>query len=253
MSHELRLPLTVIGANTYLLLEGMGRKPLEGIQLTAVHNIDDSSKSLLKLVEMLLDLSKIEAGQVELKLAQVDLVSLVQKIIGNLESLAKEKNLRLTVNASNVPALITTDVNKIDTIVSNLGGNAIKFTDHGSVEVKLVGLAQAWQLEVIDTGIGIPHDQLENIFDNFYQVESSDKRAYQGTGIGLAIVKRLVSQLGGEISVVSESGIGSGFRTVFPFEVAHAESAIQTTSVVENHQRELNSWGEPTSKVSAER
>ncbi|EIK54204.1 sensor histidine kinase/response regulator [Stutzerimonas stutzeri TS44] len=221
MSHELRTPLnSILILSDQLRQNGGGN--LTDKQIRHADIIYRAGHDLLQLINDVLDLAKIEAGHLQLKLEPLDLRELLAEIEAALASMAQHKGLRLTLDvAPNVPARLDSDRLRLRQILHNLLTNALKFTEHGEVRVLARCLAQAGggevlQIEVHDTGIGIARDQHERIFQAFQQIDGSISRHYGGTGLGLAITQQLVAVLGGRIELLSEPGQGSRFIVELP-------------------------------------
>jgi len=213
MSHELRTPLNgVIG-----MLELLLRADLSPEHRRFAWLAKSSGDMLLALISDVLDFSKIEAGKVELESAEFDLHYLVENVGGSFASRASTKGLKLVCGVHpNVPRLVRGDSGRIQQILTNLVGNAIKFTECGEVVLRVVNeseseTAATVRFSVSDTGIGIAPERTDRLFQVFSQVDSSTTRKYGGTGLGLAICKQLVDLIGGEIGVQSEPGRGSTF------------------------------------------
>ena len=217
MSHELRTPLNAILGFTEIMLDELYgevpptlREPLVDIQTNGRH--------LLRLINDVLDLSKIEAGRLELGVDEYSVQEIVDVVQASLKSLAIEKGLAFSAR---VPADIPPargDGRRITQCLMNLAGNALKFTRQGRVDID-VRLDDGWlTYRVSDTGIGIPKDEVENIFAEFRQVDTTITREYGGTGLGLSITKRLVEMHGGRIGVESELGKGSTFFFTVPLQ-----------------------------------
>ena len=222
MSHELRTPLNAILGFTEIMLDelygevpGSLREPLVDIQTNGRH--------LLRLINDVLDLSKIEAGRLELGVSEYSVQEIVDVVHASLKSLAFEKGLTF---GARVPPEIPTargDGRRLTHCLLNLAGNALKFTRQGRVEID-VRLDDGWlTYRVTDTGIGIPKEEVENIFAEFRQVDTTITREYGGTGLGLSITKRLVEMHGGRIGVESELGKGSTFFFTVPL---HADGGL---------------------------
>lgn len=217
MSHELRTPLTSIMAFTELLLNDLPEeRKLER------HNLEEimaNSENLLKLINNILDLAKIEAGRQELMLDYVDMADVLSSVESVIAPLAQKKGLIFnTLLDPHVP-LIQADPEKIRRAIENLAGNAVKFTPQGGkVEILVDNLPdeESIRIRVIDTGIGIPKDVQNEIFERFTQLDSSNSRKYGGTGLGLALAKELVLLHHGKISVESEVNGGSTFIIQLP-------------------------------------
>ncbi|MEO8891048.1 MAG: ATP-binding protein [Coleofasciculaceae cyanobacterium] len=210
MSHELRTPMnSIIGFSQLLLRRQSSLTPK---QVDMMERILNNGKNLLVLIDEILDLSRIEAGRLDLKIEAFDLVTLVNSTIEELRCLADEKRLALQVNIDIKNPNAINDSFRLRQILVNLLSNAIKFTDQGTVEIK-VKEAEPDQIVFLvkDTGIGISPDDLEHIFEEFHQVDQSLTKKYPGTGLGLAISKSLVKLMNGKISVESQLGQGSTF------------------------------------------
>ena len=233
MSHELRTPL-----NSLLLLARSLRDNSEGNmnedQLEAAKIIFDSGSDLLNLINEILDLSKIEAGRMELRLEQVEVKELARTIHSQFAHVASSRSLSLEVHCEpGVPALITTDPQRLGQVIKNLVGNALKFTEEGGVTVSFsrptsgaplaasgLDVHQTVAVHVKDTGLGIPADKQGEIFEAFQQADSGDQRRFGGTGLGLTISRQLVELLGGEICLESQIGVGSTFSVFIPLKVS---------------------------------
>jgi signal transduction histidine kinase len=215
MSHELRTPL-----NAILGIGDMMREEAEDAGqadlLDPLGRINRAGRHLLQLVNDVLDLSKIEAGQLTLTISDYSVREVVQTVATATESLAAEKKLLLkTEIANNLPAA-TGDERRITQALLNLVGNAIKFTEVGEVALKATAEDGMFHLAVADTGPGIALKDQERIFGEFQQVDSSSTRRKGGTGLGLAISKKIIEMHGGRIWVESEVGRGSIFRFTLP-------------------------------------
>jgi len=231
MSHEMRTPMNAVLGMADLLSESS----LSEEQRDYVGIFQKAGASLLDLINNILDLSKVESGHVELESIGFDLAALLEKIIQLMLSRAQARDLQLHLEIlPGVHRGLIGDPNRLRQILINLVGNALKFTEHGSVTLRVepdagtTGLAAggrmpAWlRFSVVDTGIGIPADKTEMVFGRFNQADSSTTRKYGGTGLGLAISKGLVELMGGRISCTSELGKGSTFSFTAPFEVRDA-------------------------------
>jgi two-component system sensor histidine kinase/response regulator len=222
MSHEIRTPLNGILGFSQLLVEDPG---LRNEHRDFANTIYSSGTALLGIINDILDFSKIEAGKMEIESIDFDLMSVVEGIGDVLGQKASEKGLELTCFVDpEVPTRLRGDPGRLRQMLLNLAGNAVKFTEHGDVMIRArlaseTSNTAAICFEIKDTGIGIPEDQKEAIFDRFTQVDGSTTRKYGGTGLGLAIVKRFVHMMGGEIGVDSEVDKGSTFHFTIEFPI----------------------------------
>ncbi len=208
MSHDLRTPMNAIIGYTRILLR-KSKDTLDERQYKNLTNVHISAKTLLDLINDILDLSKIESGRVELKAVDIDLKALTQQCATAVEPLLKP-GVELRYALEDLPPL-RTDEDRVRRALMNLLSNAVKFTEVGYVEVSLRAKDDGIALSITDTGIGIPQEDLPHIFDEFRQVDAKNGARHQGTGLGLAIVKRSVEMLGGTVAAASEEGVGSIF------------------------------------------
>jgi PAS domain S-box-containing protein len=217
MSHELRTPLNAVIGYTQILLAGMSGD-LNDEQGDFTNRILSNAKTLLNLINDILDLSKIEAGRIEIAKREFSLRDLLREVVYQTKGLADNKGLTLLTNiAPELPEKLVGDDDRLKQIVINLVSNAIKFTDHGIVAVNIAKPTdQRWEIAVTDTGIGIPLHAQEYIFDEFRQVDGSMQREHKGTGLGLAIVRKLSMLMGGNVRVKSIPGQGSTFTVILP-------------------------------------
>jgi signal transduction histidine kinase len=221
MSHELRTPLNAILGYAELLVDGIyGQLPdrPKGV----LERIQNNGKHLLALINDVLDLAKIEAGQLTLTLDDYSLSEVVQSVVTATEPLAASKGLKFTAALQDNMPTAHGDARRVSQVLLNLLGNAIKFTDVGEVEIRAATDKGQFVLTVRDTGPGIPDADQERIFGEFQQIDNSNTRKKGGTGLGLAISKRMVEMQGGMISVNSVLGEGSTFRVVLPVHVDEA-------------------------------
>ncbi len=218
MSHELRTPLNaIIGYRG--LLDQQVSGPLTDRQRDYLDRIGSGATQLLRLIDQILSLSRIEQGMEDLEARAVDLCEIVTETAAFMEPLATQKGLALESHVPDEPVHCTTDPDKLRQILLNLLANAVKFTADGSVAVSLRpanGHGSSIELEVRDTGIGIGGDDLERIFDPFVQVDGSATRVHGGSGLGLPVSRRLARLLGGDIAVNSTGGVGSVFTVAIP-------------------------------------
>jgi signal transduction histidine kinase len=215
MSHELRTPLNSILGFSQLLLEGDGGI-LTRDQRQDVDIIAQNGQHLLILINDLLDISKLEAGKAQLNRGEVEVEPLISECVESVRSLAKNKKLELTASVSAEVGRVFADGPKLKQVLLNLLGNAIKFTETGSVRVTAERQGAELVIGVRDTGIGVPLEDAERIFESFQQGQSGISGKYQGTGLGLAISRRLVEMHGGRIWVKSTPGQGSNFTFTIP-------------------------------------
>jgi PAS domain S-box-containing protein len=223
MSHELRTPLNAILGFTGVLKAGMLKDalPLSVNQLDRLGKIETNGRHLRDLINDILDLAKIEAGRMTLSLSEGNPRAFLRDTVEAMRGLAVGKNLALELSFSpDVPDLVFCDVRFVQQIVTNLIGNAIKFTHMGGIWITVSAPDVAnWQISIRDSGIGIPDNAINYIFDSFRQVDQSYQRQYEGTGLGLALVKNMTELMHGAITVQSEMGVGSTFTVTFPIHM----------------------------------
>jgi signal transduction histidine kinase len=231
MSHELRTPLNAIIGYDEVMLGGMVGT-FSPKQTDLLQRIQHNSRRLLALINDILDLSKIEAGSAQIYQTPITPRKIITETVESLRSLAQAKDIGLSVQLEeSVPEVVLGDAAKIQQILVNLVSNAIKFTDEGGVLVSAEAVGTThWKLSVQDSGIGIPPESIDTIFEPFKQVDSSDTRRQQGTGLGLSIVKRLIEMMGGSIDVETELGHGSTFTIVLP-RMGAREKTEETAAV----------------------
>jgi signal transduction histidine kinase len=218
MSHELRTPLNAIIGLTEMMVTNAARFGTEKA-LEPLRRVNAAGTHLLSLINEVLDLSKIEAGKLELNPEQVDLVRLIDEVIGTAGQLAEKNKNRLVVEAPENVGTLTADSMRLKQILLNLLSNACKFTKEGEValRVRKVVDGHAWiELAVADTGIGLTAEQQAKLFQDFTQADSLTARRYGGTGLGLALSRKLARMMGGDVTVASEPGKGSVFTVRLP-------------------------------------
>ncbi len=218
MSHELRTPLNSIIGYTGILLMGMAGD-LNDEQKNQLTKVKNNGSHLLNLINEVLDISKIEAGKAEFEYEEFQLKSLVSEIVDIVFLKAKEKNLELNYD---VPEdfYVFSDKRRIKQVILNLVSNAVNYTNEGSVSVKSVKIYDnRLKVSVIDTGIGIPKEDIARLFQPFQQIDSSLTKHNKGTGLGLYLSRKLLKQLEGDIFVKSENGKGSEFYIEIPFKI----------------------------------
>ncbi len=242
MSHEIRTPMNAILGMTRLLLD---KQPRED-QLKYLNAIKQSSDNLLVIINDILDLSKIEAGKINFESIEFDLSEQLKTVYTTIKLNADEKGLDLNLSiADDIPVRIIGDPYRLTQILLNLAGNAIKFTEQGSVSITVNAMVldpdtAQFKFEVKDTGIGIAHDKLEYIFDMFTQETSSTTRKFGGTGLGLAICKRLIELQGGSIHVESEAGKGAVFTFIINFGIQQMKSKPEEeVTTIKDHSLQL--------------
>lgn len=265
MSHELRTPLNSILILSQLL-SGDKKGNLDDKQKEFANTIFKSGTNLLNLINDILDLSKIEAGRLDLNIENVNLSKMINDISSEIKPLAVDKKISFEIDHSeNLPETIGTDAIKLTQVIKNLLSNAVKFTEKGSVTLS-AGLSEkettladvkyeageVINISVADTGVGIPEDKIEHIFKAFRQVDGTTSRKYGGTGLGLTICKRICGLLGGNISLTSKPGEGSTFLVQLPLKTPAVKAKPEKTEPVVSAQLDQTFEDEPINDSTVE-
>lgn len=238
MSHEIRTPMNaILGITTLLQKTSLDKRQQELLQYSA-----ESADSLLRIIDDILDFSKIEAHKMEIAKEVFCLRPMLESIQKLFAVVAEKKHLALALTVSNdVPNLLIGDQGRLRQVITNLVGNAIKFTPEGEVDIEVSLVTHDSESRtarirfiVRDTGIGVDKDQQETIFDMFNQADNSTTREFGGTGLGLSICRKLVELMGGEISIHSTPGVGSSFSFELPFQLPEADSLPPDDCCTEN-------------------
>ncbi len=237
ITHEFRTPLTIILGYLDNLKKHFTEKENVG---TSLDTIEQNSNNLLNLVNQMLDLAKLEKGQLNLNLIQHDIVSFSKQIVNSFVSIASDKRINLRFSTKQDEIVMDFDAEKMRQILTNLISNALKFSPENSkIEIKMYKLNSKLKIEVRDEGCGISKEELPFIFDRFYQVENTAHKVSQGTGVGLALTKELVELLNGSIDVTSELNQGTTFSIILPItnkaedkELMHLQKQMTLGTVV---------------------
>ena len=256
MSHEIRTPMNAILGFTEVLMRGYTSDPVDSKRY--LNTISSSGKHLLGLINDILDLSKVEAGRVEVETLASPVHQIIHEVVKIMSVKAAEKNIDLEFAAlDSMPNQVITDPSRIRQILTNLIGNAIKFTEQGSVKITTHYQAgmhlENLRIEVSDTGIGMTQTQADAVFNPFVQADSSITRRFGGTGLGLTISKRFAEALGGDITVRSEAGKGSTFIVSIPASAAEGSVMLEPDAImadlhIDDQQKECV-WHFPPSRV----
>jgi len=223
VSHELRSPLAVIEGFASTLVENFDRIEPE-IQKESIEIIQKKSVALEGLIENILDMSRIEGGRLEIDFEPVDIVKICEALCADQERVVETHEF--TLESAEREVKVLADPEKAEVALVNLVRNAVKFApDGGTVSIVVRESGDMAEVSVIDRGVGIPTEELERIFDRFYQVDSSETRSFAGTGLGLYITRELMHAMGGTVSVESEPGLGSTFTLAFPLARSQGRSA----------------------------
>ncbi len=228
MSHELRTPLTAIMGYEELLADGI-TGPINPQQAQQLSRIKASAQHLLGLIDEILTFSRIEAGRETIRLEIADVNRIIEDSANLVAPLADEKKLGFVVHLLDPPRFMRTDAVKVRQMIVNLLTNAVKFTETGTVSVRAATSGQNVEIAVHDTGIGIAEENLDKVFDPFWQVEQKATRRAGGTGLGLTVTRRLARLLGGDVSVQSSMGEGTTFTITIPGLANPTPPAVPTT------------------------
>ena len=237
MSHELRTPLNAVIGFAEVLIDGKAG-PTNPVQQEYLNDILTSGQHLLQLINDVLDLAKIEAGKMELNPETFSMKKIVDEVSAIMRPIASKRNITIIVEASAQVDIVTLDQLKIKQVLYNLLSNAVKFSyDNGEVKV-IVGLdsQQRLQLQVKDYGVGIKNEDLPRIFREFEQLDSGAARRFPGTGLGLALTKRIIELHRGSITVQSELGKGSTFMVTIPRQAASSEESSRDRSLLSSRE-----------------
>jgi signal transduction histidine kinase len=224
MSHELRTPLNAVLGYSEMIIDGVYGELPEKVK-SVLERVQKNGKHLLGLINDVLDLSKIEAGQLTLAIEDYSMAALVKQAVATTESLARTKGLALTAQVQDGLPLGRGDERRLTQVLLNLIGNAVKFTDKGEVAVTAEVADGRFTVAVRDTGPGIAEADQARIFEEFQQVDDTSTRKKGGTGLGLAIAKRIMEMHGGTLTVQSKPGEGSTFRMILPVRAAQGKEA----------------------------
>ena len=255
MSHEIRTPMNSILGFTQLIMRD--KSQLQNSHMSYLNTISNSGEHLIGLINDILDLSKVESGKLEVEIIDCKPVNLIHQIVQIMRVKAEEKGLAFDfVAISNLPEVIKSDSGKIRQILTNLVGNAIKFTESGGITIQASmssGNEGSLVIEVTDTGLGMTEEQAASIFDAFIQADSSITRKFGGTGLGLSISKRFANAMGGDIEVTSKKGEGSTFSLILDIEVAHNTNWLTiedvNSLVIIEDEKKAENWLFPSAKV----
>lgn len=255
MSHEIRTPMNAILGFTQLIMRD--KNHLQNSHMGYLNTISNSGEHLLGLINDILDLSKVESGKLEIEIIDCKPVDLIHQIVQVMRVKADEKGLEFDfVATSSLPEVIKSDSGKIRQILTNLVGNAIKFTESGGITIQAhisSDFEERLIIEVKDTGLGMTEEQAASVFDAFIQADSSITRKFGGTGLGLSISKRFANAMGGDIEVTSKKGEGSTFSLILDVEIAHNTNWLTiedvNSLVVLDEEKKAENWLFPAARV----
>ncbi|MGB7709209.1 MAG: HAMP domain-containing sensor histidine kinase [Microcoleus sp.] len=237
LAHELKTPLNSIIGYSELFLRQEKKQPEIKDTLAGIEHIERvlrNGRQLLRLINDALELSRADAGKIQLQLRKTNVQSIINTVVEVLLPMADAKRLKLTITTDRAPKQVIADSQRLQQIVTNLLSNAIRYTETGSIELHCCQVgAENWAIAITDTGIGIANEDQHRIFDPFFQAGESRKQQFSpdSTGLGLAIVSRLVKLLQGNIELVSEIGVGSTFTVILPLEVRQRIRSTDLTDV----------------------
>lgn len=251
VSHEFKTPLNSINIISSIMSKNTENN-LNAKQINNMQIINKSGKDLLGMINDILDMSKLEAGKLQLNLEIFSIQELLTDLYERMNPLAKEKEITFTQESTLKENIITSDKKIITHVIENLLSNAIKFTKTGGIELKISKKDQFIIINVIDTGIGIPKNKIEKVFDRFKQVDGSTNRKFGGTGLGLAISKDFALFIKGKLTVKSELSKGSDFQFSFPKKSILEEEIIDKTIKEEIKYDILDDISEPVEKTEIE-
>ncbi len=249
MSHELRTPLNSVIALSGVLSRRLSKKISEE-ESGYLEVIERNGKHLLLLINDVLDISRIEAGREEVEVTAFKPCSVMKELVEMIRPQAKQKGIELMLPEGDCDVAISSDADKFHHIMQNLIANAVKFTEKGTVSISAVVKEKSIAITVEDTGIGISEANMEHVFEEFRQADSTTSRRFGGTGLGLAIAQKYAHMLGGSISVRSTLGVGSKFTLEIPLNYAVADCAVVPKALNEVSRKEKMSVAQPMEAVA---